>query len=209
MGQNPQTFASPETMKEFLIDSIEFHSSHGEYKKIPQSASMPQVAFSGRSNAGKSSILNAVLGKKELVKVSSTPGKTRTLNFFLLNRRIFLVDLPGFGYARASHSERDRIIELVNGYLNFVDTLKVLFILCDSKRPLPEMEKELIEVCYKRNITPVVLRTKVDKLGQKERDNLKKETKALRTSFPDLQVISTSTLKNQGIKEIQEIISNL
>jgi GTP-binding protein len=196
-------------MKELIIESIEFHSSHGEYKKIPQSGSMPQIAFCGRSNAGKSSLINAVLEKKELVKVSATPGKTRTLNFFLLNRRIFLVDLPGFGYAKASHSERDRIIDLVNGYLNFVDTLKILFILCDSKRELPEEELGLIGVSLAKGITPVVLRTKVDKLNQKERDALKKQSKELKQEYPNLLIINTSILKNSGIPEVRSIIAEV
>lgn len=195
--------------QELKIESIEFHSSHRDYQKIPQSSTMPQVAFCGRSNAGKSSLINAVVERKELAKVSGTPGKTRTLNFFLLNKKIFLVDLPGFGYAKASHKERDAMIELVNAYLNYADTLKVLFILCDSKRELPLEERNLIEVCFIREIFPVLVRTKVDKLNQKEREKLKKESKRLKEEFPNLQVVNTSVLKNIGIQEIRNIIFEL
>jgi len=196
-------------MKELTIESLEFHSSHGDYTKIPQNATMPQVAFCGRSNAGKSSILNSILGRKDFVKVSATPGKTKTLNFFLLNKKIFLVDLPGFGYAKASHLERDKMIELVNGYLNFADTLRVLFILCDSKRKLPEEEKNLISTCYRKNILPVLLRTKIDKLNQKEKEALKKESKNLQIEFPNLSIINTSNIKNVGIVEVKSLIANL
>lgn len=195
--------------KEPKIESIEFHSSHRDFKKIPQNSTMPQVAFCGRSNAGKSSLINALMERKELAKVSSTPGKTKTLNFFLLNKKIFLVDLPGFGYAKASHKERDSMIELVNGYLNYTDTLKVLFILCDAKRELPQEERNLVDTCFRREILPVVVRTKVDKLNQKERERLKKETKQLKEEFPSLQVFYTSTLKNIGIPEIRDIIFDL
>lgn len=193
----------------FKIESIEFHSSQGDFHKIPQNKTMPQVAFCGRSNSGKSSLINAITQRKELAKVSATPGKTRVLNFFLLNKKIFLVDLPGFGYAKASNKERDRMIELVNGYLNFVDTLKILFILCDSKRELPEEEKGLIQTCFARSIIPILVRTKVDKLNQKEKEALKRETQKLKETFPSLRVVQTSTTKNYGIREIQEIIFEL
>ncbi len=195
--------------KETKIESIEFHSSHGDYQKIPQNSTMPQLAFCGRSNAGKSSLINAVVGRKELAKVSATPGKTKTLNFFLLNKKIFLVDLPGFGYAKASHKERDLMIELINGYLNYVDTLKILFILCDAKRELPQEEKTLIQTCFEREIQPILIRTKVDKLNQKEREKLKKETQNLKLEFPNLQVVNTSVIKNLGIQEIRNIIFEL
>lgn len=195
--------------KEFKIESIEFHSSHGDVQKIPQNKTMPQVAFCGRSNAGKSSLINAILQRKDLAKVSTIPGKTKTLNFYLLNKKIFLVDLPGFGYAKASNQERDKMIKLINGYLNSADTLKLLFILCDSKREFPEEEKALIQTCYIRGITPIVVRTKVDKLNQKERENLKRETKFLQEIFPNLRVVATSTLQNLGIQEIREVILEL
>lgn len=195
--------------KEKKIESIELHSTHGDFQKIPQNKTMPQIAFCGRSNAGKSSLINAVVGRKELAKVSATPGKTKTLNFFLLNKKFFLVDLPGFGYAKGSNKERDKMIELVNGYLNYADTLKVLFILCDSKRELPEEEKSLIQTCINRNITPIVVRTKIDKLNQKEKELLKRENNKLKEVFPNLRVVFTSTLKNLGIEELREIIFEL
>lgn len=191
------------------IESIEFHSSHHDPNKIPQNRSMPQAAFCGRSNAGKSSIINAIVGKKDLVHTSSTPGKTRSLNFFLLNRRIFLVDLPGFGYAKASHSVRDYMIEAVNGYLNTVDTLKMLFILCDSARPLPDDEKNLVDTCLVKNIQPVVLRTKTDKLNQKEMATLKKETIELTEEFKGLFVIHSSVKNESSIQNMRDLLKTL
>jgi GTP-binding protein len=170
---------------------------------------MPQAAFCGRSNAGKSSIINAIVGKKDLVHTSSTPGKTRSLNFFLLNRRIFLVDLPGFGYAKASHSVRDYMIEAVNGYLNTVDTLKMLFILCDSVRPLPDDEKNLIDTCFVKNIQPVVLRTKTDKLNQREMATLKKETIELTEEFEGLFVIHSSVKNESSIQNMRDLLKTL
>lgn len=198
-----------ESKKKFLIDSIIFHSSHGLGSKYPDHESMPHIAFCGRSNAGKSSLINAVVGKKDLVKVSSTPGKTRTLNFFLLNQKFFLVDLPGFGYSKASYDIRETMIELVNHYLNDCKNIKILFILCDSSRDLPEDEVEMIRVCYNRNIIPILVRTKFDKLNTKERDNLKKNMKLLKESFSTLQIIYSSVKNKSGIGEIQKEISKL
>jgi GTP-binding protein len=196
-------------MNSDFVDSVEFHSSHHDYTKIPESPTMPQVAFCGRSNAGKSSLINSILSRKELVKVSSTPGKTRVLNFFLLNKKIFLVDLPGFGYSKASNSIRDNMIDIVNGYLNNTETLKILFILCDSARPLPDEEFSMIETCYNKDVLPVLVRTKVDKLNQKEKGRLKGETKGLKAEYPELQIISSSSKTALGNSEIQKLISAL
>ncbi len=170
---------------------------------------MPQVAFCGRSNAGKSSLINAILGKKDLVHTSSTPGKTRSLNFFLLNRRIFLVDLPGFGYAKASHSVRDDMITAVNGYLNETDTLKMLFILCDAKRPLPEEELAMIDTCVVKKIEPVVIRTKMDKLNQKEKELVKKETIQLVELIPEVTVVLSSIKNQSGIQNLRDLLKTI
>ncbi|MDX1958103.1 MAG: ribosome biogenesis GTP-binding protein YihA/YsxC [Leptospiraceae bacterium] len=196
-------------MQTNLIRSIEFHSAHNDFKKIPQNSSMPQVAFCGRSNAGKSSLINAIVGRKDLVKVSATPGKTRSINLFLLNKRTFLVDLPGFGYAKASNSVRDYLIEAVNGYLNETDTLHTLFILCDGSRPLPDDEFAMIETAYKNQINPILVRTKVDKLNQKEKDQLKQENKDLLVEYSHLTIILSSIKSNLGILEIQKIITDI
>lgn len=191
------------------IESVEFHSSHHDFKKIPQNATMPQVAFCGRSNAGKSSLINAVLGRKGLVHTSSTPGKTRSLNFFLLNKRIFLVDLPGFGYAKASHSVRDNMIDAVNGYLNEVDTMKILMILCDSARDVPEEEISLVETCVQKEIRPILVRTKTDKLNQKQRATLKKESQELCNEFPELTVVHASVKDSSGIQDLRNFMKEI
>ena len=193
----------------FVVDDVHFHSSHSIETKFPDHESMPHVAFAGRSNAGKSSLINAVVQRKDLVKVSSTPGKTRTLNFFLLNSRIFLVDLPGFGYAKASNTVRDAMIELINHYLNTVQSLYVLFILCDSARDLPEEELAMIQTCYTKSIRPILVRTKVDKLNTKEREKLKKTMKELQPNFPDLEIIYSSIKNTLGIGEIQSLITQV
>ncbi|HRG48429.1 MAG TPA: ribosome biogenesis GTP-binding protein YihA/YsxC [Leptospiraceae bacterium] len=191
----------------FVIHSSSFHSSHADWKKIPENPTMPQIAFCGRSNAGKSSLLNAILERKEIARVSATPGKTRLINYFLLNNHYFLVDLPGFGYAKASNEKRDELIDIVNGYLNHVQTLKILFVLCDAARDLPEEEKVLIETAFEKEIKPVLVRTKVDKLNQKDKARLKKETNFLEQEFPELPIFLTSTKTKMGILELRNLLT--
>lgn len=189
-----------------IINNIRFHSSSGLMDKFPESPTMPQIAFCGRSNSGKSSLINTIVGRKDLVKVSSTPGKTRTINLFLLNEHIFLVDMPGFGYARASNDIRDSMIEVVQKYLNEISTLEVLFILCDSARDFPELERNLVITCFKKEVKPVIVLTKTDKLNQKEKSRVKKEKHQLEMDFPGIAVIHASSYSKTGIKEIQDII---
>ncbi|MCB1190804.1 MAG: ribosome biogenesis GTP-binding protein YsxC [Leptospiraceae bacterium] len=191
---------------QFKIQTIVFHSSHGPNSKIPENPSMPQVAFTGRSNAGKSSLINAIVNRKDLVKVSSNPGKTKSINLFLLNDHLFLVDLPGFGYAKASKEQRDTMIESIHHYLNGTETLKALFVLCDAKRELPEDEIEMIKTAYVRGMIPVLVRTKVDKLNQKELLSLKNEMKGLAKEYPNLEIILSSTKSMAGIEVLRKIL---
>lgn len=185
--------------------TVEFHSSVAEISKFPRNK-MPQFAFAGRSNAGKSSLINAVTNHSKLAFVSATPGKTRLVNLFLLNKNSFLVDLPGFGYAKASNQVRDEIITLVNDYLNDARELKILFLLCDAKRSVPEDELNIIETCYDKKIKPVLVRTKVDKLNQKEKFILNDEKKKLELEFRNINILFASAKTKEGISEIKKLI---
>jgi len=194
------------TNPKFHFQNVVFHSAYVDPEKVPQSPTMPQIAFCGRSNSGKSSLINALCGRKNLVKVSSVPGKTKEINFFLADDHFFLVDLPGFGFAKGSHELRDMMIDRVNRYLNNSETLKVLFILCDSGRNLPIEEEQLIKTANKKGIQPVLVRTKIDKLNQKEIHDLKKETNTLQKKIQDLIIIHSSVKNNSGLNDILGII---
>lgn len=192
--------------RESSIKQAIFFSSYGLKSKYPDEKKNPHFAFCGRSNAGKSSLIHTLIDKKANVKISSTPGKTKTLNFFLVNENFFLVDLPGFGYAKASNKERDDMIKLINHYLNNTKNLVCLFVLCDSRRKLPAEEQEIISICYEKQILPVLIRTKFDKLNSKERNQLKKENANVRALFPELKIIASSTKNGSGKKEILDYI---
>jgi GTP-binding protein len=186
---------------------VEFHSSVAEISKFPINK-MPQFAFAGRSNAGKSSLINAITNRNKLAFVSATPGKTRLVNLFLLNKNSFLIDLPGFGYAKASNQQRDEIIQLVNDYLNQARELKILFLLCDALRLVPDDELDMIETCYDKKIKPVLVRTKIDKLNQKEKSALLDEKKRLELDFKNLNILFASSKSKEGIEEIKKLILN-
>jgi GTP-binding protein len=129
---------------------------------------LPEVAFMGRSNVGKSSLLNALLGQRRLARTGSTPGRTRQVNFYRVNDACLFVDLPGYGFARVSRSEREGWKELVDAYLRRLPPPKLAILLVDARHPLTEMDRELIEWLDHRRLPYVVAATKTDKLSRNE-----------------------------------------
>jgi|JI8StandDraft_1071087.scaffolds.fasta_scaffold03011_10 GTP-binding protein len=184
----------------FLTSIADFQGD----SKLPQE---PLLGFVGRSNSGKSSLLNAITNKRGLAKVSKTPGKTKLINIFGTKSGFSLVDLPGFGYSKASHKEHKEMMGLLDQFLNQTNDLKYLFILCDCARTFPEEEMQMIETCHQKKIIPVVIRTKVDKLNQKERNIVQRdmETVMNELGFP-FPLFFTSTNSGKGINEIRKFI---
>lgn len=128
-----------------------------------------QIAFAGRSNVGKSSLLNALGNRKNLAKVSSTPGKTRSVNFFLVKKHnFFLVDLPGYGYAKRSKAERDVWAELISQYLEQTEQLKLLLLLIDVRIPPQELDKNMLAFAHQVGLKVQPVLTKCDKMKQEE-----------------------------------------
>jgi GTP-binding protein len=127
---------------------------------------LPQVAVAGRSNVGKSSLLNQIVGQRKLAKVSSTPGRTRSLNFFRIDDRFYLVDLPGYGYAKASQAMRKQWSKLIEQYLTSAEHLIGLVLLLDSRRELTEQDKQLMIWLSGRQLPVMVAVTKADKLSR-------------------------------------------
>lgn len=128
--------------------------------------SRPQVALAGRSNVGKSTLLNRLVGQKNLAKVSSTPGKTRSLNFFLINNRFYLVDLPGYGYAKVSKSLKDEWGKLIETYLRSADKLTGLVLLLDVRRDVNDDDLQMLEWLSQRSLPVLAVVTKTDKVSR-------------------------------------------
>ena len=146
----------------------------------------PQIAFVGRSNVGKSSLINMLVGQKRLVKSSGNPGKTKQINFFVVNKNYYFVDLPGYGYAKIKEKEREKLRKLILWYLIGKEApIEKVVLIVDAKVGLREFDFEMIEVLKKENHPFVIVANKIDKLNQKERhqalkkieEEIEKETK--------------------------------
>jgi GTP-binding protein len=161
------------------IRSAEYVLSVASLKQCPTD-NLPQIAFAGRSNVGKSSLLNSLLNRKKLALISSTPGKTRTINFFLINKNFYFVDLPGYGYARVSKKQHKQWQSLVEDYLKNTPVLKGVVVLTDLRQPITPMDFELLEWLAAYGVKAVVVGTKADKLsGNKRTAQLRKNSKSL------------------------------
>ena len=145
-----------------------------------------QVALAGRSNVGKSSLINCLAGRKQLAKISATPGKTRSLNFYMAERHGFcLVDLPGYGYARCSMAERDKWAKLIESYIKSSQSLLAVTALIDCRLPPQRLDMELVDWLRSRRIPVLVVLTKAEKVAQRDREARKKEWRELaQPAFP-------------------------
>ena len=165
----------------------------------------PQIAIAGRSNVGKSSLLNRLLGSKKLAKVSSTPGKTRSLNFFLVNDKFHLVDLPGYGYAKVPISVKTQWGKLVKDYLTIVEHLVGLILLLDCRRETTVEDNELVAWLAQRELPVLIALTKADKLSRTRlNDKVGKIEKELGTA-----VIACSAVSGLGKKELVDAVREL
>jgi GTP-binding protein len=181
------------------ILSAEFVISAPGPEQFP-SDKRPQVAFAGRSNVGKSSIINALLHRKNLVKTSQTPGKTQLLNFFIINEAFYFVDLPGYGFARVPRAVTDAWAPMIEGYLKNVRTLTAVVVLLDSRRVPDERDFRLLEWLRQYDIPAICALTKADKLNRQETEKAKREISAgLNLSKP---LLLTSAKSGEGIKEL-------
>jgi GTP-binding protein len=165
----------------------------------------PHVAFAGRSNVGKSTLLNRLVGQKNLAKVSSTPGKTQSLNFFLVDERFYYVDLPGYGFARVPRAVREAWARLMEEYLVTSENLAGMVFLLDCRRePTPE-DRQLIEWLRARELPTVVVITKVDKVS---RDKAKRKAIAVEKQL-GVSTVPFSSVTGEGKKELQAAIHHL
>lgn len=190
-----------------MIQSAKFIGAFPKTDDCPQT-DLPEFAFIGRSNVGKSSLINLITGRKELAKVSQTPGKTQTINLFLIDEKWHLVDLPGYGYARVSKTTREVFSKMIKFYIANRPQLLSLFVLIDASIPPQKMDIEFVEWLGEMRIPFAILFTKMDK-GKKldNQSNIKKfKTKMLEkwTSLPP--TIITSAEKNRGGKEVIQYI---
>jgi GTP-binding protein len=192
------------------ILKAEFISSYADVSKCP-SPDKPEFAFIGRSNVGKSSLINMLTGSKKLAKISVTPGKTQTINHYLINASWYLVDLPGYGYATVSKSTRAGFGAMIENYILKRENLTCLFILIDSRLPPQAIDLDFIEWAGSKEIPLALLFTKIDKLKLNElQKNLKQYENTLLSRWEELPtIILTSSEKKSGKEEILTLMDEL
>jgi len=178
--------------------------------KAPYPDDLPQVAFAGRSNVGKSSLINTLLQRtrKKIAHVSSTPGKTQALNFFRVNDAFFLVDLPGFGYAKVPKGVKDSWKGLVEGYLARPDGPKAVVHLVDIRRGPTPQDRQLLDYLSRVGIPTLVVLTKADKFGHEARTKRIRELEKALDLDPE-QVVASSTLTGEGREVILEALEGI
>lgn len=191
------------------IKSAVFISSVASLDKLP-GTNMPEYAFIGRSNVGKSSLINALTGVKGLAKTSSKPGKTITINHFLIDNSWYLVDLPGYGYAKRSQTERLKWRKLMHQYLEKRENLRYVFILIDSRLPAQQNDLEIINWMGANGIPFVILFTKADKVSENQlRSNIADYRKVLGESWEELPLMMiTSAEKKRGMDDVLAFITS-
>lgn len=192
------------------INSAEFVISNTDYKKCP-STSLPEYAFIGRSNVGKSSLINMLTDKEDLAKTSSKPGKTLLINHFLINKEWHLVDLPGYGYATASKVMRAKLKGIIEGYLLFRPQLTNVFLLVDCRHEPQKIDLEFMEWMGENAIPFAIVFTKADKLSAlKLKTNLANYRTILLESWEELPpIFITSSEKKSGKSEILDYIESI
>ncbi len=165
----------------------------------------PEVAVVGRSNVGKSSLINAIF-KRNIAKVSSSPGKTRLINFFLLNDKIYFVDLPGYGYAAVSKAEREKWRRMIEKYFYTRENLKLVILLVDSRHEPTKLDIMMKEWLDSLGIPYIVVATKADKLNQSEKAKTKKRIRETLNLPKDFPIFLTSSKEKTGIKELMSYV---
>ena len=186
------------------FDNAVFETSFGVASQLKKS-DLPEIAFSGKSNVGKSSLLNKILGRKNIARVSSMPGKTVTINFFKLDSCRF-VDLPGYGYAKVSHSEKLRWAELMETYFSSGRDIRLVVQLIDMRHKPSEQDLDMIEYMNANRIPFIVALTKCDKLNKTERINQLESICSALTKYGNISVVPFSALKGDGTDELRSLI---
>ena len=172
-----------------------------------QNADTPQLALAGRSNVGKSSLVNALAGRKALAKVSATPGKTRSVNYYRLDKAdAYLVDLPGYGYAQCSQAERNKWAELLRHYLENTPGLRALVLLLDARLSPQKLDKELLAFAASLRLPVLPVLTKADKCAKKELDACRR---AWEPFLERTAIITTSAKSRNGVDELWQALLQL
>lgn len=191
-----------------VIKQVNLETVCGITSKLPDNK-LPEIAFAGKSNVGKSSLINALMNRKSLARTSSQPGKTQTINFYNINDAMYLVDLPGYGYAKVPESERAKWGKMIENYLHTSRQLQAVFLLIDIRHTPGANDKTMYDWIVYQGYQPIIIATKLDKL---KRSQVQKALKEVRTGLglaPGDIVIPFSAQTKQGREEIWALMDEL
>lgn len=191
-----------------IIKQVNLETVCGITSRIPDNT-LPEIAFAGKSNVGKSSLINALMNRKSLARTSSQPGKTQTINFYNINDAMYLVDLPGYGYAKVSENERAKWGKMIENYLHTSKQLKAVFLLIDIRHTPGANDKTMYDWIVYQGYQPIIIATKLDKLKRSQVQKALKEVRAgLGLDSADI-VIPFSAQTKQGREEIWQVMDEL
>ncbi len=191
-----------------VIKQVSLETVCGYTSKLPENTK-PEIAFAGKSNVGKSSLINALVQRKSLARTSGQPGKTQTINFYNVNDTLYLTDLPGYGFAKVSQVEKEKWGTMIERYLHTSKQLKAVFLLIDIRHAPSANDKMMYDWMIYQGFHPVIVATKLDKI---KRSQIAKQVKEIKTGLqvqPDTIVIPFSASTKQGREEIWELIDSL
>lgn len=191
-----------------VIKNVNLETVIGVTSKIPDNK-LPEIAFAGKSNVGKSSLINALMNRKSLARTSAQPGKTQTINFYNINDELYFADLPGYGYAKVSQKEKEKWGKMIEKYLHTSKMLQAVFLLVDIRHEPSANDKQMYDWIMSNGFHPIVIATKLDKI---KRSQIAKQVKLVKEGLgvdKDTIVIPFSAETKQGREEIYDLIDRL
>ena len=191
-----------------VIKSVNLETVCGITSTLPEN-SLPEIAFAGKSNVGKSSLINGLMNRKNYARTSAQPGKTQTINFYNINNELYFVDLPGYGYANASVEVKAKWGKMIERYLHNSKQLKAVFLLIDIRHEPSANDVQMYQWIVEQGFMPVIIATKLDKI---KRSQVAKQIKLIKTTLsmePESTILPYSALSKQGREEIYEYIESL
>ncbi len=196
--------------KELFNKKCDFVLSVANLKQLPAD-NLEEIAFAGRSNVGKSSLINALFGQRKLAKTSSTPGRTQQLNYFNLDNRLYVVDLPGYGFAKAPKDIVQNWQKLINTYLVGRANLRRVFLLIDSRHGIKKIDEEIMDMLDKAAVTYQIVLTKIDKISAKELEKVLSDTQNIvaKHTAAHVCILKTSSEKNLYLDELKAEVADL
>lgn len=191
-----------------IIKSVNLETVCGITSVIPDN-DKPEIAFAGKSNVGKSSLINSLINRKALARTSSQPGKTQTINFYNVNEALYFVDLPGYGYAKVSVSIKEKWGKMIENYLEKSKQLKLIFLLIDIRHEPSANDKMMYDWIVYQGYHPVIIATKLDKIKRSQKDKQIKIIKEALSVEPETIIVPFSSQTKQGVEEVWEIIEQV